>query len=196
MGVETLSSNGGRSARLKFSRMRPTVISLAPSDAERYVALRRRMLMEAPWAFSSTLEDDLGLDVNFLRTALSEAENAILAVEAPESGTLVAAAGTVRDKKPKFSHRAKLWGVFVEPRYRGQGLGRAVVTAALEVARRWDGIAFVDLGVSANSPEAHSLYKRLGFVEWGREPEATVVNGQRYDEIHMSLRVERPVDDE
>lgn len=47
------------------------------------------------------------------------------------------------------------------------------MTAALDHARAWVGVDFVDVGVSENSPQARGLYTRLGFEEWGREPEAT-----------------------
>jgi ribosomal protein S18 acetylase RimI-like enzyme len=95
----------------------------------------------------------------------------------------------MRGKAPKFAHRANLWGVFVEPAYRGSGYGRAVVVAALEVARAWPGVDFVDLGVSENAPEALRLYESLGFVAWGREPETTAHARRRYDEIFMALRL-------
>jgi RimJ/RimL family protein N-acetyltransferase len=61
--------------------------------------------------------------------------------------------------------------------------------AVITHARRWRGVTFLDLGVSANSPEAQRLYESLGFVVWGREPEATEYDGRRYDEIHMTLRL-------
>jgi hypothetical protein len=32
-------------------------------------------------------------------------------------------------------------------------------------------------------------FRSLGFVTWGREPEATWVGGQRHDELHMTLRL-------
>lgn len=166
-------------------------IRLTPSDAERYVKFRKQMLADTPWAFTATPEDDVALDLAFLRSALAEVDNAIIAVEARNGSALVAAAGIYRMKNPKFSHRAKLWGVFVDARHRRQGLGRSVTTAALELARTWRGVRYIDTGVSANSPEALNIYQSLGFVERGREPGSTQHDGQRYDEIYLTLRVER-----
>lgn len=170
-------------------RMHPAVLRLTPCDAERYTELRREMLAAAPWAFTATPDDDIALDLAHLRSSLGESESAIFAVEAAEK--LVAAAGIFRMKNPKFAHRAKLWGVYVDSRHRGQGLGRAVVTAAIELARTWSGVEFVDLSVSANSPEARRLYESLGFNQWGREPQTLQYNGRRYDEVYMTLRIER-----
>ncbi len=166
-----------------------TPLPLAPSDAEIYQAFRRLMLNDSPWAFTATEHDDIALDLEFLRSALADPENAILAIKGGDgSESLLASAGIYRMRNPKFSHRAKLWGVFVHPQHRGRGLGRAVVEAAVNLAQAWSGVAFIDVGVSANSPEAHAIYRKLGFVEWGREPETTQHLGKRFDEIFMSLR--------
>jgi L-amino acid N-acyltransferase YncA len=61
--------------------------------------------------------------------------------------------------------------------------------AAIAQARSWRGVDFLDLAVSANSPEAQRLYESVGFEAWGREPEATDHEGRRYDEIYMTLRL-------
>ena len=169
--------------------MRNTPIRLGPKDAKRYIAFRKQMLADAPWAFSASPDDDVGLDTAFLKTTLAQDDNAIVAIESDEdSFSLVAAAGIYRVRNPKFSHRAKLWGVFVDPGYRGHGLGRAVTSAALELAKAWSGVAYVDVAVSENSPVALRIYQSLGFIEWGREPESTQYDGKRYDEIFLSLR--------
>ena len=147
------------------------------------------MLADAPWAFSANPDDDLALDVAFLSSRLAQDDNAIVAVESDEdSSSLVAATGIYRVKNPKFSHRAKLWGIFVEPGYRRHGFGRAVTSAALELAKTWRGVAYIDVAVSENSPAALRIYRGLGFIEWGREPESTQHDGKRYDEIFFSLR--------
>jgi RimJ/RimL family protein N-acetyltransferase len=161
------------------------------------------MLLDAPWAFGASPEGDKGLDIAHLERSLAGEDYAIFAIDAPaptgawadaagetrEELELIAGAGIMRARSPKFAHRASIWGVFVEPAYRGNGLGRAVVTAAIDLARSWSGVDYVDLGASGAAPEAQRLYERLGFAAWGREPEATEIDGRRYDEIHMTLRL-------
>lgn len=125
--------------------MSPPAIRLRPADAERYVRLRRRMLDDAPWAFFASPEDDAGLDPDVVAERLAGEHNVLVAVEDPggvedSHGTgglpeLVAAAGVVREVKAKLAHRAVVWGVYVEPKHRGEGLGRVVMAAAIEVAR-------------------------------------------------------------
>jgi GNAT superfamily N-acetyltransferase len=183
--------------------MMPSVIRLTPDAAEPYMRLRLRMLTLAPWAFSATPEDDEALDALCLSELLSHEHHATFAIEAevpPRPGSpreaegdgrppLVASASLTRAKPPKFSHRARVWGVFVEPEYRGRAMGKVLIHAVIAQARSWRGVEFLDLGVSAKSPEAQRLYESFGFEMWGREPEATQYDGRRFDEIHMTLRL-------
>ena len=170
--------------------MFPSVTKLTAKDIERYIPLRMQMLTDAPWAFEATPDKDRALDQEDLARSLSRPDFAIFALEADkQSSVLVAATGIVRMDNPKFRHRAKIWGVFVDPAYRGRGYGRALMQSALTLARSWRDLSYVDLGVSENSPAALALYESLGFREWGREPATTRHDGSYYDEIHLSLKL-------
>jgi ribosomal protein S18 acetylase RimI-like enzyme len=160
------------------------------------------MLADSPWAFAASPSDDSALDPGELARVLADEHEAIFAIAGledaerdpalgdPEAGAcLVAAVGIVLVTTPKSRHRARIWGAFVDPAHRGRGLGRRVVTAAIARGREWAGVDFLDLAVSGNSPEAQRLYESLGFVAWGREPEAIEWAGQRHDEIYMTLRI-------
>lgn len=169
------------------------VVRLAPADADRYVVLRREMLIDTPHAFGSSPEDDRFRTTDQALASLADPHNAIFAVQASGQGSgLVAAAGVIRETRAKRRHIASIWGVYVAPMARGRGLGRAVVRAAVSHARTWEGVSAVQLCVSEGaSPHQRSparrLYDSLGFLEWGREPEALRVDGRGYAEIHMSL---------
>lgn len=119
---------------------------------------------------------------------LREKDTAILAVE-NHARELVAAAGITRRDRLKVAHRAMLWGVFVEPAHRGKRLGRAVVSAAVDLARTWEGVGYIDLGVNETAPHAQRLYESLGFLAWGREPASIQFQGRCYDEIYMALKL-------
>jgi RimJ/RimL family protein N-acetyltransferase len=170
-----------------------TPFRLTPSDAGRYVAPRREMLADSPWASAGSEGDDRGLDAVGLRASLARPEGyAILALAggpggAGRGGPLIAAAGAVREEKAKRRHLALIWGVYVAPAHRGRGLGRSLVTAALAVARSWPGVEVAHLTVSEGAPAARRLYESLGFVAWGTEPDALRVEGRSYAETHMLL---------
>jgi ribosomal protein S18 acetylase RimI-like enzyme len=52
--------------------------------------------------------------------------------------------------------------LYVVPALRGQGLGRALMEAAIKVARE-EGATYMDLGTSEDDVAARSLYESLGF---------------------------------
>ena len=175
-------------------------VRLGTGDAARYMKFRRRMLLDAPLAFSATPDDDRALEATHLARYLTDDRKALFGVEQPiaeidgkrdadTTVALIAAAGLVGTAAGKFAHRARIWGVFVDPDYRGRGLGRLVMRAAIALAEKWDGVDYIDLGVSENSTAAWRLYESLGFEAWGREPETTQWEGKRYDEIFMTLRL-------
>jgi RimJ/RimL family protein N-acetyltransferase len=163
-------------------------IRLTPADANRYVELRREMLLDAPWAFLATPDHDMGCDALAVAGALAEEENRILGVS-DESGRLVAAAGVIRSRREKTRHRATIWGVYTAPAFRRRGFGAEVVRAAVETARAWPGVSLVGLSVSERAAEAMRVYAAIGFQTWGVEPEALRVDGRGYAEHHMALRL-------
>ena len=75
--------------------------------------------------------------------------------------------------------------MYVTPRARHHGLGRALLEAAAEHRRSWSGVTQVQLCVSAKVEAAKRLYERHGFKEWGREPKALLVEDELLDDIHM-----------
>lgn len=159
---------------------------LTPEDSNAYSAIRREMLADAPWAFSSSLGVDSSLDPAVVAQRLREPGQAIVGAFGPD-GELVGAAGLRRHTSPKMSHRALIWGVYVKPAARSGGLAARILAATLEVARSWPGVDSVGLSVNERATTAQRLYSRLGFAAWGREPKALMLDGRAYDEIHMVL---------
>jgi ribosomal protein S18 acetylase RimI-like enzyme len=52
--------------------------------------------------------------------------------------------------------------LYVAPRHRGHGLGRALMEAAMELARA-EGATYMDLGTAETDLAARALYESLGF---------------------------------
>lgn len=165
--------------------------TLTTRDVRDYLSLRREMLSDAPWAFMASPGNDHGSRAAFLRRILGRPAGENTIVGAFAGGRLVASAGLLREETPKRRHIAIVWGVYVTPAARGRGLGKAVLVAAIETARRWsrsgERIVAVELSVSERARAARRLYASLGFRAWGVEPDALRVKNRLYREIHMSL---------
>ena len=94
-----------------------------------------------------------------------------------------------RFERSKETHKAVLWGMYVHPDARGRGHGAALLAAAVTHARSLDGVTHLHLSVADTAVEARRLYERAGFVRWGTEPVALIVDGAPVDVDHMVLDV-------
>lgn len=157
---------------------------LRPEEAERYVAHRREMLIDTPWAYQGTPDDDSLLDADQVAKWCAHPEYGLFgAVDA--DGAILSSAGFFRDEPVKTRHKATIFNVYTTPAARGQGLARRVLELVLEHAAKVEGVLVAQLGVSETTPDARRLYERLGFEAWGREPRASQIDGVLKDEIHM-----------
>lgn len=98
----------------------------------------------------------------------TESENEVELV-AEIDGKIVGTAGIEAvGAKYKVRHRAEL-GISVAKEFWGLGIGRALIAACIECARS-AGYIQLELNVVAENERAISLYKALGFSEYGRNP--------------------------
>ena len=96
----------------------------------------------------------------------SENEIELLAIL---GGSVVGSAGFgCVGKQEKVKHRAE-FGISVDKAYWGLGIGRALMEACIECARK-AGFFQMELEVAAENEKALALYKSVGFKEYGRNP--------------------------
>ena len=130
---------------------------LRDGDVEAYVKLRREALLDSPLAFVSSPGDDLFSSAEAVREQLRRApEFVIMGAFRPR---LVGAVGLYRDRLVKSSHKAHLWGMYVTPNHRRQGVASDLLKAALRHAACLPGVSWVHLKVSAATPGAQRLYE-------------------------------------
>ena len=165
--------------------MATDVRRLTPADADQLFHLRRRALVEEPFAFLSSPEDDLAASPDDVRAQLaSQSEDAVFG--AFVANELVGMVGLSRDRPLKAAHRVCIWGVFVDRRYRRQGVASDLLNAVLSYAADLDGVDSVYLSVSEKTPNAKRLYESVGFEVWGLEPDCIRVEGESAREYHLS----------
>lgn len=105
-----------------------------------------------------------------------------------EGTSLIGLVALGRENMRKLEHKALIWGMYVAPIARGNGVGRALLLEALALARSVPAIRQVNLCVNASNTAAIHLYSSVGFKTFGREPGAMLIDGELHDEIHMCLR--------
>ena len=95
----------------------------------------------------------------------------------------------IPDASPVRAHVGSL-GVGLLASYRGQGLGRRLLTQTLARARD-RGLERVELSVLHDNAAAYALYERLGFVVEGRRLRDWKHEGVYRDSILMALNIGR-----
>jgi ribosomal protein S18 acetylase RimI-like enzyme len=100
-----------------------------------------------------------------------------------ESGDVtVLLAGEGPDGLALLRFRPSLWSetldcyleeLYVVPDRRGQGLGRALMEAAIETARS-EGAGYMDLGTAETDTAARALYEKMGFSNREGKPDGPV----------------------
>lgn len=86
---------------------------------------------------------------------------------------------------PSHAHCGSL-GMGLLSAYRGQGLGRRLIEAAIASGRE-AGMLRIEFGVHADNARAIRLYERVGFVREGVSRDAFCVDGDYTDVINMAL---------
>jgi RimJ/RimL family protein N-acetyltransferase len=93
-----------------------------------------------------------------------------------------------RNSAPSRKHRGLL-GMGVIADWRRQGVGAALLTAALDLASRRDFIR-IELDVHADNAAAIALYEKFGFVREGVQCDGALIDGRFVDVVLMG-RVDR-----
>jgi ribosomal protein S18 acetylase RimI-like enzyme len=159
---------------------------ITPADAAAWWTLRLRALRESPEAFGSTHDEAVD------RPLASAAARALPDDDAPDNFTLgaftdrlVGFVGFEREEGRKNRHKGSIWGMFVAPESRGQGIGRALLAALVARARQQADLEQIILTVVSENAAARELYRSFGFTTYGIEPRSLRDGERYYDEDLM-----------
>lgn len=161
---------------------------LTTADYDQFYKLRLAALEEHPEAFATdaqawqtaakeTIE-------RLLTTSQDRADMPILGAWVDDS-QLVGMVGINRDLRPSVAHKATLWGGYVTADYRQQGIGYLLLREMLTRARAVPDLLQIRAVVNASSLEALALLGKMGFEQFGREPNAKKVDRVLYDQIYL-----------
>ena len=105
-----------------------------------------------------------------IRRLLAGGETAVLLAGADRTGSPYCASALRSGRKGSSATCAEL---YVAPDQRGRGLGRALMEAALDLART-EGADHMDLGTGEDDTAARALYESLGFSNREGRPDGPI----------------------
>jgi RimJ/RimL family protein N-acetyltransferase len=127
-----------------------------------------------------TLEDEREW---ILRAEIAERMLILLATHGDEIiGLLDLSAG----ERPDNRHAGR-FGMSVARGWRGRGVGRKLLAAAIDEARQWPGFCRIELECVAWNQPGVRLYEGLGFVVEARKTKAVNLRGRPEDMLLMAL---------
>jgi RimJ/RimL family protein N-acetyltransferase len=174
---------------------RPMLRVLRSEDHEDFQRLRSDALVRHPHAYSASSGEDAAPDEVVARARLASTQDQFI-VGAFRLGAMVGMLGLVRMRPRKLCHRANLWGAYVVPDLRGQGLAKSLLRLVLAEALRQPGLEQVTASVYSDSAAARQLFQGAGFKRWGVSRQAAKVEGAYLDEDHYTLPLTRNFRDE
>lgn len=144
--------------------------------------IRLEALAELPPAFGSTLAQEQSFGEDRWRGRAGGTEGAQMFV-AWSNDAAVGIAG-VFDEGDGTAQMVSVW---VDPRHRGRGAGRALTAAALRFATE-QAFACIRLWVTAGNARARDLYERHGFTATGNRQPLPSNPSMEEHELQLMLR--------
>jgi len=153
-------------------------------DAEAIVAYMTALTAEGLDTISVRFPPSIEDEREFvLRAKVSERILILLAFAGDDLvGMLDLSAG----QHPSDRHAGR-FGMSVAKAWRGQGVGRRLLAAAVEETRGWPGFCRIELECAPWNAPAIALYEKMGFVLEARRRKALNLRGQPEDMLLMAL---------
>lgn len=104
---------------------------------------------------------------------------------AQKGDRVIGSINVTHNQRPRLMHSGKI-GLMVDPPFWGQGVGRRLMEAALQLADGWLDLKRLELGVYSDNVRAIKLYEGAGFQVEGRRRCATFGPGAWRDELLMA----------
>jgi RimJ/RimL family protein N-acetyltransferase len=163
--------------------------SALPEDAEPQVAFAREMFRTSPMVLR--LPEEFTMTVDEERTFIQAHLDAptSLFLLATHTREIIGCASVDGQARRKIAHQAVI-GMGIGEAWRGRGVGDALMRTIVAWGEANPTVEILTLGVYAANEHAVRLYRRHGFVEYGRLPRALRhPGGEEYENIDMYRRV-------
>eukprot|EP01136_Pigoraptor_vietnamica_P044393 Opistho-1_new@21093 len=168
------------------------ISTLSSADASAYRALMLEAYEHAPDAFTTTAAERRAEPESWWVKRIGSADSLATSFGAWRDKELIGTVALEYSAKPKTRHAVLVLGMYVQPSQRGSGVGLALMKAAIAAASSRPEIQSLNLTLTEGNVPALRLYRSVGFVTWGVQPEAIRTDTGFKGKVHMSLVLPQP----
>jgi putative acetyltransferase len=144
-----------------------------------------RQLYAEPSNYSATLQSPFP-SAELWEARLGQAHSAgAISLVAVAGDEILGQLGLHLESNPRRKHVAHI-GMAVKASARQQGVGSALMQAAIELAEQWQAISRIELTVYTDNLPALALYEKHGFIKEGLSKNYAFRNGQFADVYIMA----------
>jgi len=164
-------------------------------DASHVAAYRELMLEayeKAPDAFTTTAAERKAEPDSWWVKRIGSASGSATSFGAWNGQHLIGTVALEYATKPKTRHSALILGMYVKPEHRSNGVGRALMAAAIEAADTRPEVLVLTLTLTEGNAPALRLYQSVGFEVWGTQPVAIRTESGFRGKVHMSRTLQPP----
>lgn len=139
------------------------IITLPKSRWQEYKQIRLNALRNNPDVFLTTYKEAREYPDEKWRERLNADDNMMLFAESEQKivGMIIA----FWSNNPNLSHVAEIAGLYVEPEFRQQGIGKQLLQAITGKVESDGRFIKAKIGVISNNQNAYQLYEKSGFTK-------------------------------
>lgn len=154
---------------------------LTVSQAKDFRTIRLSALENAPKMFGSTFASEVAKPLSFFEACLSN----LTVFGVYHHDDIIGLATFSQEVGAKFSHKAYLSSVFIQPEFQQKGIASKLIHAVIEYSKNH--VEQILLSVADDNTSAIHLYQKMGFQPYGLEQKALKNQDEYIDEILMKL---------
>lgn len=142
---------------------------LAPDDLAGYRRIRISCLEQYPDNFGTTPLEEKNAAVLKLNHSITRPDSCNFTMGAFNADNqLIGICGFLAETRQKTKHRGEVVQMFVDPAFKGLGIGRTLLQKVIDQAFGSGQIEQIILSAVFENKKAIKLYEQAGFIEYGR----------------------------
>lgn len=158
------------------------VRQLLPADWAVLKVIRLESLAISPDGFGSTYEEEKDRTEAEWRHFFERESIFVASVDGCVCGIIA----LMPHQQQKYYHRGTIFGLYVSPTYRRQGIAGHLLDTVMAYARSM-GLLQLQLGVRCDNEVAITCYIKKGFIKVGHTPRSSFADGSFHDEQTMMV---------